>query len=84
MNIIEEKIRQFLEDEIMYNAVKTAILDNFDLNKIDYSEERTTNENLGQITRAMIEGKDLVQKAFQNMEAYRRGKIKKETVNPAV
>ena len=53
-NPFSEKLAQFLEDEAMYHAVKQILMEQFDINKINYTQETVTNEILGQLTRACI------------------------------
>ena len=85
-NPFSEKLAQFLEDEAMYHAVKQILMEQFDINKINYTQETVTNEILGQLTRACIEGRDMLAAGFKEIEKYRKDKIsaKGNNINPAV
>lgn len=86
MNPYEEKLAQFVEDEVMYGAVKAILEAKFDLNKMDYRDETVTNEVLGQLARAGIEGRDLLALGFKELDTYKKSKAgeSKGDVNPAV
>ena len=88
MNPFEEKLTQFVEDEVMFNAVKGLLLSFCDLNgaakKISYVENKD-DALLGSIMRAWGEARKTIELGFKDLEKYRkRAENIKDDINPAV
>ena len=73
MNPYEEKLAQFLDDEVMYSAVKSILEAEFDLNvqiKEDYSEVQ-----IYELVSACRRGRERLTAGFKEMEKYRIGPL---------
>lgn len=86
MNPNEDKIAQFLEDTVMYSAVKAVLFAQCDLNKANtkVSFAETSNEQLGQLIRGWEQAREILTFGFKELEKYRKDTTEKSTgVNPA-
>lgn len=70
MNPNEEKIAQFLSDDVMYNAVKAILFSEFDLN-IQYDATITGAERYEQV-QAILKGRTLLEKGFKALDVFKR------------
>ena len=84
MNPYEEKLAQFVEDDVMYQAVKSMLSSEFDMN-IQVSLDYTPNSQLVDIVRGVIDGSRRLKKGFEKIDTYRRQKEEVKThVNPGI
>ena len=84
MNPSEERINFFLEDTVLYSAVKDVLEAQFDLNKLTYSEDKG-NVQIFEELRGYIVGKKLLEKGFNELEKFRKSSHPlKDLTNPAV
>lgn len=82
-NPYKEKIGEFLEDEILLNAVKNILEVQFDLN-IEMKNEMS-NAQIAEIVRGCLDGKKRLEKGFKELEKFKKSKSEeKEMLNPAV
>lgn len=82
-NPYEEKLRQFCQDEVMFEAVRSVLLSRCDLNTAVVVEG--DDAMLGQITRATITAREFIRLGFKDIEKYRHApKVESTSPNPAV
>lgn len=64
----EEKLAQFIEDSVMYNAVKAILYAHFDANSLELvpRSERDT------AVQAIFDGRKYLDKGFKDLERFRR------------
>jgi len=83
MTPFDEKLAQFAEDQVMFNAVKNVLMDRFDLN-VQY-DVSLPNEQQREIVRGCLEGRKRLQDGFRKLETFKRMAKGTETLtNPAV
>ncbi len=85
MNITQEekdRVSKFLDDELLVEIIKKVLFEQFDLNKP--IEGECDNETLGQITRARLEGKKLLEEGFRELKNFRKVEEIKKEINPAI
>ena len=69
----EEKLRQFLDDEVMVQAVRQILEKQFDVNTVKFDvESDSQDKHIGEIVRAMRGGAKLLAQGFKEIEKYRR------------
>ena len=82
MNPNEEKLAQFVEDTVMYHAVKAIIFEQFDLNKHIPSQP---NSERYEAVIACIEGQKRLQQAFYELDKFKKyPTYPQNNTNPAV
>ena len=72
MNPNESKLTQFVEDTVMFLAVKAILFSEFDLNTVIVGGETMSNEVLGQITHAKLGGRILLEAGFKELGKFKR------------
>lgn len=84
MNPFEEKLTQFVNDEVMYSGVKNILLSRFDLNTLRMEEQSLAL--IGETAASWIVARRLLGEGFKDIEKYRnkRETVHTEDVNPAV
>lgn len=83
MNPYEEKLAQFVEDDVMFNAVKAALFAHFDLN-IHVTSGLPRAERFELVDACLLGGKRL-EDAFKDLGKYRKSPASgNRTGNPAV
>lgn len=70
-------LQKFAEDERTFEVVKEALLSELDLNTTKVSAG-VDNEELGEVTRAGLSGREQIKNAFIKIKRY---SAKKETIN---
>lgn len=81
MSPLEEKLSQFVEDEVMYEAVRSVLLSMCDMNTLTND---VPNAELGEKARAFLQAREIITKAYKEMERYRKHKTGNQSVgNPA-
>lgn len=71
MNKIEiEKIKIFVNDVFMYEAVKRVLLAETEVDYTEIAKEYANNEDLGAKTRALAEGKAFIEKGFNKLQEF--------------
>jgi len=79
----EEKLANFVQDTVLFNAVRAILFSQFDLNEQEYGDK--DNQGLGEITRAAIQGRELLTQGFKEIEKYKKQDNERPTnKNPAV
>lgn len=82
MNPLDEKLTQFVSDDVMFNTVKGAILSQCDLNSI---EKNMPNIYLGETAKAWLQAREIIEHGFREIEKYKKQtREKKDSMNPAV
>lgn len=76
-----EILKVLADNPALLAAVRETIEKHFSIEKLDTT---LSNEQMGEVVRAKVEGKRLVQDAFREIERYKTTEIKEPTVrNPA-
>jgi len=80
----KNKINEFLNDDVMREAVKEVILSvtNVDLSK--YANFQADNGQLGEEIRAIAQAKDLINQGFDKLSNYLIGENPIKKGNPAI
>lgn len=73
-------LKTIADNPLLLGAVRQIIEDEFTLDEIATT---MTNEAMGQVVRARIEGMKKIEKAFKKIEQYKSFADKKESANPA-
>lgn len=77
----KEILKQLADNPSLLEAVKAAILEHFEF---DYTfRPEVTNENLGEVVRAISYARQELEKAFQEIAALKSTKDTPEPPNPA-
>jgi hypothetical protein len=76
---IEALLKSFAENELLLNAVRSAILEQFK----DEVTDDMDDKRIGEIVRANISGKKKVEQAFTKFQSYKTLSEEKPTLNPA-
>jgi len=76
---IEALLKSFAENELLFNAVKTAVLEQFK----DEVTDDMDDKRIGEIVRANISGKKKVEQAFVKFQSCKTLADEKPTLNPA-
>jgi hypothetical protein len=83
MNPYEEKLAQFVEDEVMYLAVKGLLEAQFDLNV--QIKDDMDNALITEIVRGCIDGRKRLREGFKNIDTHRKQPSDPHsTVNPGL
>ena len=72
-------LKSLADNQELFDAVKNKILDKFTVSDVAIDN---TNENIGQIVRAVIEGRKMVEEAFRDIATLKTVK-EEETFNQA-
>lgn len=83
MNIEESLLKQIADNPALLAAVKAKILEPFDSFHLWQIGRDQTNDQLGAIIRARLEGLQLVEEGFKEIEKYKTVDVKPEAVNQA-
>lgn len=83
-DIERQKVRVFLEDEEMCEAVKKVLLAVADVSPTELALQYTSNENLGAVTRALAAGKKFVEQGFDKLLEYQKRDIIMKKKNKAL
>lgn len=81
----EEKLRQFAQDEVMFEAVRGLFLSNCDLNRIAEKLDASVHDNdrLGEIFRGFDAARAIINDTFHELEKYKtRTQDAPVTTNP--
>lgn len=78
---MNDLIRSFVNNKEVFEVVKNAVLDRFREEKVD--PKILSDEQIGQITRARLDGLERVEAVFREMERYRVQPTPPEPLNPA-
>lgn len=85
MNPYAEKLAEFLEDEVMFNAVKNILLAQFDLNALFQNKSDIPSSEIFELGRAYTEGRNILEKGFKEIEKNKRHEPRDGSdINPAV
>lgn len=76
----EEKLAQFVNDTVMFYAVKSILEAQFDLNSLVV--EGLDNDQMGERTRACLEGRDKLRQGFRDIEKFRAPERAQNEDNP--
>lgn len=76
---IEALLKSFAENELLFNAVKSAVLEQFK----DEVTDDMDDKRIGEIVRANISGKKKVEQAFVKFQSYKTLTDEKTPLNPA-
>lgn len=76
---IEALLKSFAENELLLNAVKSAVLEQFK----DEVTDDMDDKRIGEIVRANISGKKKVEQAFIKFQSYKKLSDENPTLNPA-
>lgn len=83
MNIYEEKLKQFVEDTVLYQAVREILEAEFDLNVV--VKEETPSSELVEMVKSRIDGRKLLSNGFKKIDSFKQQQtVEKSKVNPAV
>lgn len=74
-------LRSFVNNKEVFEAVKEAVVGKFREEKVD--TKALSDEQIGQITRARLDGLERVEAVFREMERYRQTQGGPPPVNPA-
>lgn len=81
--INKDKLRQLAEDDLMVDTLKKFLTYMSERRLKEEESDKLTNEALGQITRASIEAKGIINHAFNELKAFKGRDKVKESVNLA-
>lgn len=86
MNLSElekDKIRGFLADDVMREAVKKVLLS---ITELDYKDQadRLSDLELGQVVRGSVQGKVFVEQGFEKLLDYQKAETPSKKVNKAL
>lgn len=70
MSLENEKIKAFVNDTFMYEAVKKVLLGETEVDYTEIAKEHANNEDLGAKTRALAEGKAFIEKGFNKLQEF--------------
>jgi hypothetical protein len=73
-------LKLIADNQALFEAVRTLIREPFE--KLEYPST-ATNEYIGQITRAKIQGLQLVEEGFKKIATFKSSPDKPVTTNPA-
>lgn len=76
---IETLLKSFADNELLFKAVRSSILDEFK----DEVTEEMDDKRIGEIVRANIVGRKKVEQAFAKFGAYKTLKEENAALNPA-
>lgn len=65
-----QRLKIIAEDDIALEALREVFLGICDLNELKKAEQRYSNSELGQITRAYMAAEKLIKMALQTVEQY--------------
>lgn len=68
MTPYEEKLRQFCQDEVMYQAVRAALFARFDANDLPAGVSRSERESA---VTAVFDGRDRLNAGFKDIEKFK-------------
>lgn len=83
-NLEKEKVIAFVNDVIMYEAVKKVLLSETQIDYTEIAKEIESNENLGAKTRALAEGKNFIENGFNKLLEYQKGETAPHKKNRAI
>lgn len=69
-NLGNEKIKAFVNDPLMYEAVKKVLLAETEVDFTEIAKEHLDNETLGAKTRALAEGRAFIEKGFTKLQEF--------------
>lgn len=79
-----ENVLAFLENGIMYEAVKKVLLSVTDVSYPELAEEIKDNSLLGAKMRALAEGKSFIEKGFEKLEEFNKSITSTKQTNKAI
>ena len=77
----KNELEKLNENPILIEAIKKILLEKFELTEIDNG---LSNEVLGEITRACMQGKLRLNKGFQELASYKKVEGKLDEINEAI
>ena len=72
MNSNDSKLEQFVEDDVMFHAVKASIFAHFDANELDLVPRMERDTAL----QAVFDGRRLLERGFKDLLKYKKGDSK--------
>jgi len=78
-----EILKSIADNPQILEALKKAFIDEFTKDELNMNNAALTNELIGAITRARLDGLRKVESVFRQIEAYKTPKPSEPSVNPA-